>query len=187
MTKKKDRHLPSTWKPLCFTAALIERMYLNYWLFDEAIQGNGASVYRSALDLVWEYLSVDNVTINFDKQHEKLERVTPDPDDFDFYGVWPALDACVALSMLLEACAGNDECHTEVFIKLTRSTISAYLDTAGYEGDFDRNELMLEHHAYCHELDRLLEEPNSKREIVKSVKILCQQISISNLGISASN
>jgi uncharacterized protein YjaG (DUF416 family) len=35
--------------------------------------------------------------VNFDNQLEKLEEIIPSADDFDMYGVYPAIDACIAL------------------------------------------------------------------------------------------
>ena len=41
--------------------------------------------------------------MNFDSQLEKLEEAIPDASQFDIYSVYPAIDACVALSELIHS------------------------------------------------------------------------------------
>lgn len=38
--------------------------------------------------------TVKGAKINFENQLEKLEEIIPDVNDYDFFGVVPALDAC---------------------------------------------------------------------------------------------
>lgn len=183
MAKKININSPEVWQPLCFAAATVERMYPNFVLFDEVSGGESAKVFRVALDLVWEFLITDQTKIDFVKQYDKLEEITPNPESFDFYGVWPALDACVALSTLLECCAGQDECKTGSFIRLSSATIKAYIDASDFEGDSNTHPLIDDHKAFCQELDRLLAAQDTKQSIVKSVKKLTSSLYISNIGL----
>ena len=64
--------------------------------------GDG-QIYRRILDLIWETLTVKDAKVNFDSQLEKFEEAIPSADDFDLYGVYPAIDACVALSELVHS------------------------------------------------------------------------------------
>ena len=57
------------------------------------------------------------VKINFAVQLEKLEEVIPDIEDFDFFGVHPALDACMALGSLLQGIQDNDDAQISEDIK----------------------------------------------------------------------
>ena len=183
MAKKNNLESSDIWKPLCFAAALVERMYPNFQLFDEVTEGEGAKVFRVALDLVWEYLSTDGAKIDFVKQYDKLEEVTPDTELFDFYGVWPALDACVALSTLLECCAGQDECKPGAFVRLSNATIQTYLEATGVTEDVHEHQLLLDHKAFCDELDQQLDEQNPRKNVVKSVKLFVSSVKVSNIGI----
>ena len=183
MAKKINIESREVWQPLCFAAALVERMYPNFVLFDEVTNGQSAKVFRVALDLVWEYLTTNQAKIDFIKQHDKLEEVTPDPESFDFYGVWPALDACVALSTLLECCAGQDECKIGAFIRLSNSTIASYLQASGFEGESDGHPLVESHRAFCAELDRLLLVKAPAKTVIQSVKQLLSQSPESNIGL----
>lgn len=97
-----------SWQQLTFMACLTERMYPNYQVFCQQSAFGEAAVYRRILDLVWELLTVKDVKINFDSQLEKLEAAIPDADTYDMYGVYPAIDACVALSEILHAQLGGE-------------------------------------------------------------------------------
>ena len=98
-------HLPfaklSHWHQIAFSAALLERMLPNYQMFSEAADFGNAKVLRNQLDIIWQWLdNSSTVKINSDAQLLKLEAETPDPEEFDSFGVFPALDACMALSAL---------------------------------------------------------------------------------------
>ena len=98
-------HLPfaklSHWHQVTFAAALLERMLPNYQMFSEAADFGEAKILRNQLDIIWQWLADSRtVKINTDAQLTKLEPQTPDPEAFDFFGVFPALDACMALTSL---------------------------------------------------------------------------------------
>jgi uncharacterized protein YjaG (DUF416 family) len=98
-------HLPfaklSHWHQIAFSAALLERMLPNYQMFSEAADFGNAKVLRNQLDIIWQWLdNSSTVKINSDAQLLKLEAETPNPEEFDSFGVFPALDACMALSAL---------------------------------------------------------------------------------------
>lgn len=90
-----------SWQHVTFMACLCERMYPNYAAFCKETGFGDGHIYRRILDLIWETLTVKDAKVNFDSQLEKLEEAIPAADDFDLYGVYPAIDACVALSELL--------------------------------------------------------------------------------------
>ncbi|PKI16427.1 YjaG family protein [Colwellia sp. 12G3] len=98
-------HLPfvklSHWHQIAFSAALLERMLPNYQMFSEAADFGNAKVLRNQLDIIWQWLdNSSTVKINSEAQLLKLEAETPDPEAFDSFGVFPALDTCMALSAL---------------------------------------------------------------------------------------
>ncbi|KPH30210.1 hypothetical protein ACZ84_26700, partial [Escherichia coli] len=87
-----------SWQHVTFMACLCERMYPNYAMFCQQTGFGDGQIYRRILDLIWETLTVKDAKVNFDSQLEKFEEAIPSADDFDLYGVYPAIDACVALS-----------------------------------------------------------------------------------------
>jgi len=91
----------SQWQQIAFSAALLERMLPNYQMFSEASGFGNTKVVRNQLDIIWQWLSQPNTTkINIDAQLLKLETETPNPEEHDSFGVFPALDTCMALSSL---------------------------------------------------------------------------------------
>jgi len=109
MSKTVAIHLPfdklSPWQQIAFAAALLERMLPNYQMFSEAADFGDAKILRNQIDLVWQWLAnntdkANAIKINVEAQLNKLEPQTPDPEEFDFFGVFPALDACMALTAL---------------------------------------------------------------------------------------
>lgn len=87
-----------SWQHITFMACLCERMYLNYQIFCQQSGFTDTKTYLVILDLIREMLVVKDSKVNFDNQLEKLEEIIPSADNFDIYGVYPAIDTCIALS-----------------------------------------------------------------------------------------
>lgn len=121
----------ATWQHLTFMACLCERMYPNYHLFCQITeQPQNAKVYHNILNLVWEYLTVKEANINFENQLEKLENIIPDVNDYDFYGVVPALDACEGLAEVLHTIIAGASLEQAVKVsQLSLGTVAGYLET----------------------------------------------------------
>ena len=179
-----------SWQHLTFMAALCERMAPNFKLF---CQMNELSVetktYQNILNLVWEYLTIKDVKINFENQLEKLESIIPDVNDYDSFGVVPALDACQALAEILHAIIAGETLEKAVEISLiSLGTIRALLET---ETGRDWSESKLkENEDIQTELDvqwqvyRLLNECEKRDiELILALKNEIRTEGISNIGI----
>mgnify|MGYP002656129371 FL=1 len=179
-----------SWQHLTFMAALCERMAPNFKLF---CQMNELSVesktYQNILNLVWEYLTIKDVKINFENQLEKLESIIPDVNDYDSFGVVPALDACQALAEILHAIIAGETLEKAVEISLiSLGTIRALLET---ETGRDWSESKLkENEDIQTELDvqwqvyRLLKECEKRDiELILALKNEIRTEGISNIGI----
>ena len=79
-------------------------------------------------DLIWETLTVKDAKVNFDSQLEKLEEAIPAADDFDMYGVYPAIDACVALSELIHSRLSGETLEHAIEVSKTSITTVAMLE-----------------------------------------------------------
>ncbi len=130
-------HLPfaklSHWQQVAFSAALLERMLPNYQMFSDAAQFGDYPLVRNQLDLIWQWLDKNNATkININAQLNKLEEQTPDPQEFDLFGVFPALDVCMALMSLwqLMQSNGKDKSHEDVMSisRLSFNSVSYYVE-----------------------------------------------------------
>ncbi len=111
-----------------FMACLCERMYPNYAMFCKQTEFGDGLLYRRILDLIWETLTVKDAKVNFDSQLEKLEEAIPAADDFDMYGVYPAIDACVALSELIHSRLSGETLEHAIEVSKTSITTVAMLE-----------------------------------------------------------
>jgi len=118
----------SLWQREAFCAALLERMLPNYQMFSQAVEFGNYAVLRNQLDLFWQKLSDRKIKLNSEAQLVKLEVQTPDPQQFDFFGVYPALDTCMALMSLLQGGQESGCEHSEQISRLSLNSVSYYVE-----------------------------------------------------------
>jgi uncharacterized protein YjaG (DUF416 family) len=119
----------SQWQQVAFSAALLERMLPNYQMFAEHVEFGDFKVLRNQLDLIWQWLDKANrCKINYDAQITKLEEQVPDPDDFDFLGVFPALDSAMALMSLFQGMQDLESDSLSNISKLSENSVSYYVE-----------------------------------------------------------
>jgi uncharacterized protein len=178
-----------SWQHLTFMACLCERMFPNYWAFCQQTEFADASLYRRILDLVWESLTVKDAKINFDSQLEKLEAAIPDGEAFDVYGVYPAIDACVALSEALHAMLSGETLEHAIEVSKTSITTVAMLEMtqAGREMSDDElreNSAVIDEWDLQWEIFRLLADCEERDlELIKGLRLDLREAGISNIGI----
>ena len=180
----------ATWQHLTFMACLCERMYPNYHLFCQITeQPQNAKVYHNILNLVWEYLTVKEANINFENQLEKLENIIPDVNDYDFYGVVPALDACEGLAEVLHTIIAGASLEQAVKVsQLSLGTVASYLETE-YDRTLSEVELK-ESDLIQRELDvqwqlyrALKEAERHDVELISDLKNALREEAVSNICI----
>lgn len=180
----------ATWQHLTFMACLCERMYPNYHLFCQITeQPQNAKVYHNILNLVWEYLTVKEVNINFENQLEKLENIIPDVNDYDFYGVVPALDACEGLAEVLHTIIAGASLEQAVKVsQLSLGTVASYLETEYdrilSEVELKESDLIQQELDVQWQLYRALKE--AKRhdvELISDLKNALREEAVSNICI----
>ena len=179
------------WKQITFMACLCERMYPNYAMFCESTKFAPARTYRDILDSIWEPLTVKTAKVNFERQLEKLEEIIPSSEDFDFYGVYPAIDACVALSTLLHGLLDRDDLFESMQKVSQQSVVTvAQLEEAQLEIEIT-NENQKENEAVCAEWDmqwaifRPLREVEERDvELIKGLRAELKEEGTSNIGVS---
>lgn len=130
-------HLPfaklSHWQQIAFASALLERMLPNYQMFSDGSQFGSYDLLRNQLDLIWQWLDKNNkVKININAQLNKLEEQTPDPEAFDSFGVFPALDVCMAMMSLwqLMQTNGTDKSCEDInsVSRLSQNSVNYYVE-----------------------------------------------------------
>ena len=179
-----------SWQHLTFMAALCERMVPNFKLFCQMNELSAeAKTYQNILNLVWEYLTVKDAKINFENQLEKLETIIPDVNDYESFGVVPALDACQALAEILHAIIAGETLERAVEMSLiSLGTVTSLLETETGR-DWSDSELK-ESEDIQAELDvqwqvyRLLKECEKRDiELILDLKNEIRAEGISNIGI----
>ena len=179
-----------SWQHVTFMACLCERMYPNYWAFCQQTGFADAQLYRRILDLVWETLVVKDAKVNFDSQLEKLEDAIPAAEDYDIYGVHPAIDACVALSELLHSRLSGETLAHAVIVSETSITTVAILEMtqAGREmsdEELKENPAVEEEWDIQWEIFRLLAACEERDlELIKGLRSDLREAGISNIGIN---
>ncbi|MDN3608806.1 YjaG family protein [Vibrio ostreicida] len=179
------------WKQITFMACLCERMYPNYAMFCESTEFSEARIYRDILDSVWESLTVKSAKVNYEHQLEKLEEIIPSSEDFDFYGVYPAIDACIALSTLLHGLLDRDDLF-ESMQKVSQQSVSTVAQLEFVQlGSEITNDNQKDNEAVCEEWDvqwaifRPLKDAQERDiELIKDLRHELREEGISNLGVS---
>ena len=179
-----------SWQHLTFMACLCERMYPNYQLFcDVTQQPEKAKIFQNILNLIWEFLTIKGAKINFDNQLEKLEEIIPDVNDYDFFCVLPAQEACEALSELLHGIIAGSSLEQAVRIsQISLGTVASYLEM---QNEKELNEQELKNSEEIQdELDvqwqiyRLLNECEARDiELILGLKEDIRASGISNIGL----
>ncbi len=171
------------WQQLAFATALAQRAAPNYLLFSEATGFGDRETYSKLLALLWEQLTAKAASINWAVQQEKLPDLQPHPADFEVYGVYPALDAIMALELAVEQAVTQDEETAVRASKLSRSTVRSYLELQAQ--GLDPQELMDDENAFQDELlIQVSSQFQPQPELLKSLKTLAENEGFSNLGIS---
>ncbi|MGB2078890.1 MAG: YjaG family protein [Vibrio sp.] len=179
------------WQQMTFMACLCERMYPNYALFCDNTEFADARQYRAILDSVWEVLTVKTAKVNFERQLEKLEDLVPSAEEFEFYGVFPAIDACRGLSILLHALLDREEMF-EAMIDLSQVSVRTVADLEQAQGSEPiTNENQKQNEAVCQEWDvqwalfRPLRETQERDiDLIKDLRQELRDEGVSNIGIS---
>ena len=179
------------WQQITFMVSLCERMYPNYAVFCEHTEFAPARVYREILDSVWEILTVKNAKVNFERQLEKLEELIPTSQDYDFYAVYPAIDACEALATLLHGLLDRDNLLESVLdvSQVSVRTVAQLEEAQGSEEITNDNQKSNE--AVCAEWDvqwaifRPLKEAQERDiQLIKDLRLELREENISNIGMS---
>lgn len=181
----------SQWQQIAYSAALLERMLPNYKLFSEATEFGEFSVLRNQLDTVWQWLDKNNrCKINYEAQLAKLEPQIPEPEQFDFFGVYPALDTCMAMVSMFQIMQDKTSDGCENVSELSESSVLKYVELMlSQEHEVVTDELIESHPLMAWELEtqrdlfnyiQIAQENKKSCELAKSLVL---DEGISNLGI----
>ena len=186
--KRMERFEP--WQHLTFMACLCERMHPNFQMFCHvAEQEENVKIYQNILNLVWEHLTVKGAKINFDNQLEKLENIIPDLNEYEFFGVLPAQEACEALSELLHSIIAGSTLEQAIRIsQISLGTVASYLEMQNErelsEVELKNSEEIQEELDVQWQIYRLLNECEERDiSLILDLKNEIRSAGISNIGI----
>lgn len=175
-----------------FAIALCQRMLPNYQLFSEVCEFGDPQVLDTVLNLLWQSSYDSKLKLNIDIYLERLELITPDPANFDVYGVYPAMDATTALIALLSAIQSKVEEDIVNISKLSSSTVANYieaisdieLDEDAFDDYIFNHEVMLDEKELQENLLELIEaNPKLNAAFIKSLRKEIIDAGVSNIGI----
>ena len=176
-----------SWQQSVFCMALAQRTILHFHLFCEATDNQDSQTIDNINQLFWEKMTVKGAKINFTIQQENFEEIIPDVRDFDFYGVYPAVDYCVIMS-----CAFNSFLikSKEEAINASQTSFATIASFIELQNDSEVDEKTLkEQPLFQEELQfqqTLLEKLDNERspELIKSIRQLVLDLGTTNLGIA---
>ncbi|PAU37345.1 hypothetical protein CKF94_15790 [Vibrio coralliilyticus] len=179
------------WKQITFMACLCERMYPNFAMFCDSTEFAEPRIYRDILDSIWEQLTVKSAKVNYERQLEKLEEIIPSSEDFDFYGVYPAIDACIGLSTLLHGLLDRDDLF-ESMQKISQQSVQTVAQLEEAQTGLEiTNDNQKDNAAVCEEWDvqwaifRPLKDAQERDiELIKDLRFELREDGISNIGVS---
>jgi uncharacterized protein YjaG (DUF416 family) len=181
-TFQQVRDLPKK-QAVAFSASLLQRMLPNYQLFSEVTEFGDALYAKNLLDLIWEWLTAPKAKINIAVQLEKLEEITPDIENFDNFGVYPALDFCMAATATLQLISDEEENGAVMVAKLSQGGVEAYL-LALSEADLSNQEIKADP-LMQYEIETQLEVLAAcKAGDYKALRKQMKAVEMSNIGLS---
>lgn len=178
-------------------ATLLERMLPNYQLFSEVTSTGDAVLTRNILNLIWEWLTVKRVKINFEKLTDELDVVTPEVTHFDIFGVYPAVDCATALDTMLNGIMQQDSAEFINVAKISQATVARLIEYETDEQDISNEaelkKVVRDHPLMQYEMECLAElielvRPiqTFDREQMLTLKAWVKEQGLTNLGMELS-
>lgn len=181
----RELHSP---KDIVLGCALMQRMLPNYQLFSQSTGFGDPAIAEAMLNLIWEWCMSPQNKFNAGVQLEKLEEIIPDVDNFESFGVYPALDFCMALSSMLLNFSKEHESPAVTIAKLSQGSVEAYI-IATSEGELDNQQIkqdpLMEYEIETQlSLLEFCQTNKMTKELVKDLRADLLGQNMSNLGIS---
>lgn len=182
------------WQQTAFAAALAERMAPNFALFCQVTeQEEQAALLKKSLMLIWEQLANKDSKINFEVQLEKLADLIPNDSDYEMYGVYPAIDAAMAVHTAMELAMGTQAEEVTRVSRLMRQTIISFIeateelpeDEKARRSALNEHELMQFDHEFQDEvLAQVGAMKHPHKEKLKALRLMAQNDGVSCLGLA---
>ncbi|WP_432455823.1 YjaG family protein [Agarivorans sp. QJM3NY_29] len=176
----------STKQQSLYCLALLQRMSPNYLLFCQATEQVHEADFRRLLALFWESALHPQTKINFSVQRERFETLIPDPQLFDMYGVYPALDCCVVVECLLSCLLEPTGQEAEQASQTSLASVLSLLELQLGELDEDAmllQDLVQQELEFQTDLLDMIDHLEKGKSGVEILKTFALNQGVSNLGI----
>jgi uncharacterized protein YjaG (DUF416 family) len=175
-------------KDILFACALMQRMLPSYQLFSRSTEFGDSKLAQSVLNLVWEWCMSPQSKFNAAVQLEKLEEIIPEVSEFDSFGVYPALDYCMALSVALQSFTKEHEFAAVTIAKLSQGSVEAYIIATSEEDELTNQDIkshpLMEYEiATQQSLLAFCQDNKMTKELVKELRSDLIAQNMSSLGI----
>ena len=120
---------------LCAALARVEALKPAYDLFASVVGWDGDRMFDRALEVCWQLAAGESTVLNADVWIERVDGCTPQPDPQGYYGAWPAFDACIALTSVLEWLGEPTEDVLGTLDDIVAGGIDRHLEVLGAVGD----------------------------------------------------
>ena len=178
------------WQQNVFCMALSEQTKLHFQLFAESLENEDFEFINNLNLLFWEKMTTKGAKINFSLQQEKFDELIPDANNFDFYGVYPAIDHCVILNCTFNAFLTKSTDEALSASQTTFSTIAGFIELQSdeeiTEAELKSHPLFVDQLQFQTTLINMLDAERSP-DLINSIKRYVQDIGRTNLGISFTN
>ncbi|WP_372964071.1 YjaG family protein [Marinobacter sp.] len=181
------------WRECAYLLALAERAFPNYALFADAVGMKSGGKMRQLLDLAWGTLQMETSEAAIPQLLSKLEILSPNVEDYDAYGVYPAFDFCQLLEQALLNRLNPSKHRATEASHLATKTVMDFVEMSEGEG-MDDDELirLFEHHPLLKE-DKIFQrdtvlalkrQRTPREDFVEALRHDAANDGVSNLGIS---
>tara|TARA_B100000780_G_C21090405_1_gene439436 strand:- start:643 stop:1239 length:597 start_codon:yes stop_codon:yes gene_type:complete len=187
-------HDMQDWQQAAFSAALCERIFPHYALYDSLLETNQVTIARIALDQVWKQLSLRG-NMNVGTQLAKVEAIVHGEEDESF-GAGLAFDALVALMATLH-CVDHASFEDAASVAhLSRESVAKFVELHAEDELSDEqlirhiytHELMVKELAFQTDVMQLLTSQNvAKLSQIDQLRSMSMANGVSNIGISMSH
>ena len=182
-----------SWRQFAFLLALAERGFANFALFAELTRPADGERFREILDAGWDMLLYPERQSDVFRLLTRLEKVRPDPEEHDFYGTAPALDAYQLLEQALLCHVNSERSRCEEGADIATGTVVSFVELTEGEGLgdealirlLDGHELVKMEQAFQKALVSELQVTRKPGErFVTHLRRLAENEGVSNLGLA---
>ncbi|TEW50276.1 YjaG family protein [Psychromonas algicola] len=175
------------WQQSVFCMALAEQNLTHFKMFSQSIENEDGVIAENILQLFWEKLTVKGAKINFTIQEENFNAIIPESSNYDFYGVYPAVDYCVIVSCIFNSFTTKSKEEAINASQTSFATIASFIELQT-DQEIDETELLLEP-LFIEQLEvqkNVLKMIDNERspEVIKSVREYIKSLESTNIGIS---